>query len=160
MKNKNSKKITLTCPNCKSPNIEFHKKLANKETEEEEYTYVKIKPNTYECKCQECGYEYEIDCGYEKQYTFKNSSPCIYFNNANILSIYMSDSPLEKNYKIVSLEHIKDQKEKEYIYLLLVEGEDVPILLSEDSVREMMEESEKTNVLIKKIYQKNREIPK
>ena len=155
-----SKKLTLTCPNCKSTNVEFHKKLAKKEAYEKENTYAKIKQNTYDCKCQECGQEFELNCGYEKQYIFKNASPCIYFNNANILSIYMSDSPLEMNYKIISLEHITENNRKEYIYLLLVEGEDVPILLSEESINEMIEEPEKTNVLIKKTYQKNREIPK
>ncbi len=159
MKNKNSKKITLTCPNCKSSNLVFHKKLAKEETEEE-HSYVKIKPNTYECKCNECGHEYEINCGYEKQYTFKNTSPCIYFDNANILSIYISDSPLEKNYKIVSLEHITETNKKELIYLLLVEEEDVPILLSKETIKEMIEEPEKTKTLIKKIIQEDREIPK
>ena len=144
---------SLKCPECNSKNIDI--KLKEKEGEEE-YIYnnpiTKIRSQSYICKCRDCGHEYEIHYGYEKQFLPLRPFPANSLNDAKILSTYESDSPLEKNYKLVAVEHsVYDdaKEEKALAYLLFIEGEDFPILLSEEKTEELKKEPNKVLTLIK-----------
>ncbi|MBQ6135698.1 MAG: hypothetical protein IJI60_05220 [Bacilli bacterium] len=154
---KNNLNQLLQCPNCNSLNVDI--KLKEKEGEEG-YIYnnpiTKIRSQVYTCKCKDCGYEHEFHYGYEKQFLPFQPFPANDLNDIRILSIYQSDSPLEKNYKIVSLENsIYDEKNKqEIIYLLFIEGEEYPVLLSKETIEEIINDPPKIHTLIKRTHLK------
>lgn len=144
---------SLKCPECSSKNIDI--KLKEKEGEEE-YIYnnpiTKIRSQSYICKCRDCGHEYEFHYGYEKQILPFRPFPANGLNDVKILSTYESDSPLAKNYKLVTVENSiygENQEEKALAYLLFIEGEDFPVLLTEEKTEELKKEPNKVLTLIK-----------
>lgn len=147
---------SLQCPICNSLNISI--KLKEKKKGEiieftENNSTKKIRNQTYQCKCNECGYVYEKEYGYEIEMNSITPTPINNLNDVKILSIYNSDSPLEKNYKIVSLEqsiYDENKNKKELVYLLFIEGEEFPILLSKETIDKIINDQPKVHTLIKK----------
>ncbi len=132
-------KMNLSCPKCYSNNIAIHKK-----EKEVSNNPVQISPITYECECQECHHKYELHYGYEAQINCIKPVPIDGYDNVKLLSSYKSDSPLDQNYKIVSINNDKDES-----FLLFIEDEQYPLLLSKDNIKEMKEEPPKVLTLLK-----------
>ena len=141
----------LSCPICHSNNITIYKKNTDKEQIEYNDT-TKIRPNLYECHCLDCNHTYKISYGYETQTVCANPTPLNGLKDVKILSYYKSDSPLDKNYKIISIENDKEQA-----YLIFAEEEEFPIMLSKEKVPEMIKEPPKVLTLIKNTCDKRKQ---
>ena len=136
----------LSCPNCQSTNINLTKKIETEEPNELSIDAIKIKPIKYECTCLDCNHTFEINYGYSKSFIFVNPLPINETKSLNLLATYQTDSPFEKNYKIISAESNNNK-----VYLVLVEDEELPILLSEEAINEIMSDPPKVLSLSSKI---------
>ena len=128
---KNLKKPS--CPNCQSTNITLTKKIESENTNNPSEEIIKINPIEYECTCLDCHHTFKLNYGYSKSFIFANPLPINKTKTLNLLAIYQTDSPFEKNYKIISAESDNNK-----VYLVLMDDEKLPILLSNESFNEII----------------------
>ena len=136
-------KLNLSCPQCSSENIILRKKQ-NTMTDSRKENPIQLNPITYECECQNCHHKFELKQGYETQITCAKPVPIDGYKNVELLASYKSDSPFDLNYKIVTIHNKEDES-----YLLFVEDQQYPILLSKQNVPDIIDEPPKVLTLIK-----------
>lgn len=141
---KKDKKM-LSCPNCKSSNVTLQKKNIQKEFNDDssqEKNIIKTEPIVYECTCQDCNYKYDVNVGYRNYFICANPMPVDESKKVKLLATYNSDSPLEKDYKIISVQTDSNNK-SEVTYLLLLKEEDFPKVISKETLEEVKQEPPK-----------------
>lgn len=139
----------LSCPNCQSSNITIRRKNIQPEDAKnsQEESTIKTEPIIYECTCQDCNKKFEVHQGYRTYFTCCHPIPIDEDKNIHLLATYQSDSPLENDYKLIS---IKETDQKHLIYLLLMKNNNYPIEVSQELINEIVEEPPKVFSLIKK----------
>ena len=132
----------ISCPNCQSSNITIRRKITQQELTNSEESTIKTEPIIYECTCQDCGKKFTIHLGYRNYFVCINPLPIDEEKKIHLLETFQSDSPLEKDYKIISIES-KNKKEKELTYLLLTKEEEFPKIISKETVEEVKKDPPK-----------------
>ena len=136
----------LTCPNCNSSNITIRIKKENHPENKEEI--IKTEPITYECTCQDCHTKYEISKGYNQYFVCQRPLPLNESKSIKLLATYNTDSPLEENYKVISINNEKEES----VYLLVFENEELPVPVSKEAIDEVVVDPPK----ILTLYNKNK----
>ena len=157
-------RLSLGCPNCNSSNIESILTFNDEKTEQNEYcdepVTITTREKIYECKCNDCMHEYKVNHGYEKYTVFSNPCAINCLGDVHLLALYESESGFESNYKIVSINsspYDESVNQQETSYFMFIDGEEFPVLLSKQSIGEMIESPKKAHVLVKNTcYSRNR----
>ena len=141
-------KTSLACQNCGSTNIQSSSQIYDKKIEKIEYyddvPATKItKKKLYNCKCNVCGHTYTVDYGTSEFILFESPQRENCSDDVDLIAFYETDFGF--NYKICSIissSYDKNIKTREKIYLMLIEGEEYPVLLSKQTVDEMIEDND------------------
>ena len=139
----------LSCPNCQSSNITIRRKKIQQEQAKDsiEESPIKTEPIIYECTCQDCNTKFEENHGYRTYFICAHPMPIDEEKNIHLLATYQSDSPLENNYRLISVK-TNNNKEEGLIYLLLTKDKNYPIVVSKELINKMVKESPKVLSLI------------
>lgn len=136
---------SLACPKCNSSNVEVYLEFRDEKVKhiDEIDTSAKIitRQKVYNCKCNNCRHNYIVEHGMEKYVLFKKPSPINCLGDIELLATYDTESGFEHSYKICSLTsspYDKNSDLKEPLYLMLIEGEKYPIIISKQTVNEMI----------------------
>ena len=134
---------SLGCTNCNSSNTEFFIEFKSEEIKEinEENAKIITRQKVYNCKCNNCGHNYIVEHGIEKYVIFKNPSPINCLGDINLIMTFDTESGFERGYKIFSTSYSpydKNANLKEVIYLMLIEGEKFPVIISKQKVQEFI----------------------
>lgn len=146
---------SLGCTNCNSSNVQCTLEYLDEKTKyiEEDDNEAKIitRQKVYNCKCNNCGHNYTVEHGMEKYVLFKKPSPINCLGDIELLVTYDTESGFEHSYKICSISsspYDKNNDLKEQIYLMLIEGEKYPVIISKQTVNEMIECPNKAKELV------------
>lgn len=146
---------SLGCTNCSSSNVEVSLKYRDEKVKyiEEEDNKAKIitRQKVYNCKCNNCGHNYIVEHGMEKYVLFEKTSPINCLGDIELLATYDTESGFEHSYKICSMTSSPYDKNidlKEPVYLMLIEGEKYPVIISKQTVNEMIEYPNKAKELV------------
>lgn len=153
---------SLGCPNCKSSNIEANFTFCDEVNEQTTYysedATLSSRRKVYECKCHDCNYKYKVDYGYEKYIVFSKPVAVNCSNDVHLLALY--ESEMDRNYKIVSINYSsydKNNNSEETSYFMFIDGEEYPILLSKQTIEEIIKCPDKAHALVMNThYKRNR----
>lgn len=148
-------KTSLGCSNCSSSNIEFSIEYCNEKVksieEEDRVAKIMTRQKVYNCKCNTCGHNYIVDHGNEKYILFEKPYSINCLGDINLLATFDTESGFEHSYKICSTTYSpfeKNTNSKEEIYLMLIEGEEFPVIISKQTVEEIVENHDKAHKLV------------
>lgn len=146
-------KTSLGCPNCRSSNTRASVEYQNVQTKyiEEQNASINTRQKVYNCECHNCGYKYIVNHGFEKHIVFEKPHPINCLEDISLLATFETESGFELDYKICSTIHSPYEKNtdlKEIIYMMLIEGEEYPVIISKQTVEEMIKEPTKARRLI------------
>lgn len=144
---------SLGCTNCHSSNIQYYIEFHDEKTKviKDENTKIITRQKVYNCKCNNCGYNYIIEHGIEKYVLFEKPYPINCLGDINLLATFDTESGFELGYKICSTTYSPYEENpdlKEEIYLMLIEGEEFPIIISKKTVQKMIENPSKARSLV------------
>lgn len=149
----NKIKTSLGCTNCHSSNIQYSTEFINENIKEIEEENAKIitRQKIYNCKCNNCGHKYTVNHGNEKYVLFKQPCPINCLGDISLLATYDTESEFELGYKLCLATHspyVENTDLKEETYLMLIEGEEFPVVISKNNVPEIMEDHNKARKLV------------
>ena len=144
---------SLVCSNCYSSNVQYSIEFRNEQIKynEDSNTKTITRQKFYNCKCNDCGHNYIVDHGSEKYILFEKSCPINCLGDINLLVTYDTESGFEHSYKICSITsspYDENIDSKEISYLMFIEGEEFPVLISKETVVEIIEEPNKARSLV------------
>lgn len=146
---------SLACPNCTSSNIqcslEYHDKKIKHCNDSENTIKIATRKKVYNCKCNSCGHNYIVNHGIEKYVSFEKPYQINCLGDVNLLAVYDTESGFEHGYKICSITqspYDKNTNSEGIIYLMLIEGEEFPILLSKQTIDKIIDNPNKARSLV------------
>lgn len=144
---------SLGCKNCHSSNIEYSIEYLDEKISiiKEENAKIITRQKNYNCKCNNCGHNYIIEHGIERYVLFEKPCPINCLGDINILATFETESGFELNYKICSTTYSPyegHENLKELTYMMLIEGEEYPVIISKQTVEEMIKEPSKARRLV------------
>ena len=144
---------SLGCPNCHSADIQDSMEFLNEKTSFIKEDNVKIitRQKIYNCKCNSCGHNYVVDHGNEKYILFEQPYPIHCSEDVCLLAVFETESGFERGYKLCSTTYSpyeKNTDSKEEVYLMLIEGEEFPVVISKETVQEMIYNRNKARDMI------------
>lgn len=137
------------CPICKSFDVQVSQQIHDEKLEKIKYygmdsakkiTY----KERYHYKCNVCGYE-SYDSDYVNAEYIVFDSPCQVneMHDVELLALYKSGAYNCKICSINSSYYDKNMTKGEKIYLMFIEGEDYPVVLSKETIDEFTEKPDK-----------------
>ena len=144
---------SLGCPKCKSSNIQFIIEYCNEKTEinAERGSKTSTRRKVYKCNCNQCGHFYSVDHGIEKYVLFEKQCQIGGAGDINLLATFESQSEFLLDYKICSITpspYDDFSNPQEVTYLMIIEGENYPVIISSKSAQEMAKTPEKARRLV------------
>jgi len=136
----------LKCPACCSSNINYNFDFTNKRQEYNKDMIITLRNKICMCECLKCGHKYNVDFGCEKYTFFIKPKEINNFNDIKLVSEYESD--FDRNYKIYCS---STYPYEELTYFALVDGLELPIILSKKIIDEVVQNQDKTYSLIKNL---------
>lgn len=145
---------SLGCPNCNSSNIQASVEFIDEKIKinEEEKVKVITRQKIYNCKCNNCGKKYSVNHGNERYCLFEQPYPINCLGDICLLATFDTESG--RGYKLCLTDYYPYEVNtglKEETYLLLIEDEEFPVVISKKTAQEIMENHNKAHELVKNI---------
>lgn len=149
----NKIRTSLGCTNCHSSNIQYSIEFINEKTkiDEEEKVKITTREIIYNCKCNNCGNKYSVNHGKERYCLFEQPYSINCMGDIKLLATFDTESGFAHGYKLclaMYSPYEEDTSLKEETYLMLIEGEVFPVIISKKTVEEMMENHSKAHGLV------------
>ena len=146
-------KTSLGCTNCHSSNIQISMEFTDEKIKFNEEEKVKIitRKKIYNCTCNNCGNKYSVNHGNERYCLFEQPNYINCSGDVRLLATFDTESGFESGYKLCAITYSPYETNiasKEETYLMLIEGEEFPVVISKKTVQELMESRNKARGLV------------